>query len=179
MRDAVIFPSGSTGTFDRIIKRGSLDRNINNCVGILPVNKDGKIILNLMYRHAIRDWVVEMPRGKIEKGESLMNAAKRELREETGALASKFEFLGEVTPDSGTVSSRVPVYLGHVEKRRSNNKDISEAICGTVELSLDEVKAAYVKGYLEAVVNKKKKKIFLKDSYLSYAILIAEQKKLI
>ena len=63
LRDAVIFPSGATGTFNRIIKAGSLDKNVNNGVAIIPVDAKGNIILNVMYRHAIRDWVLELPRG--------------------------------------------------------------------------------------------------------------------
>jgi ADP-ribose pyrophosphatase len=179
VRDAVIFPSGGTGTFDRIIKSGSLDRDINNSVAVLPVDKEGKILLNLMYRHAIRNWVIEIPRGKIEKDETALHAAKRELREETGIEASRFDLLGEMTPDSGTVSSRVPVYIGYVDARFGIRQDYSEAIVRTVKLSVAEIKEAYSKGFFETTLNKKKVKAFVKDSYLSYALLVAQQKKLI
>lgn len=179
IRDAVIFPSGGTGTFDRIIKTGSLDRDVNNSVAVLPVDKEGRIYVNMAYRHAIRSWVIEIPRGKIEKHESAVVAAKRELREETGIEVSKLEFLGEMTPDSGTVSSRVPIYLGHVESKSNIKQDYSEAISMTISMTVSEVKEAFARGYLELKSKNRKEKVLFKDSYLSYSILLAEQKKMI
>lgn len=179
VRDAVIFPSGATGTFDRIIKTGSLADDINSSVAVLPVTGDGKIILNLMYRHAVRDWVLEIPRGKIEGNETILEAAKRELKEETGVIAGDFTLLGQITPDSGTVSSVVPCYIAKLEKKGSISQDYSEAIADVLELSVDTVKQGFADGYIEVDINHQKKRVMLRDGYLSYALLLAEQKKLL
>ena len=178
VRDAVLFPSGATGTFDRVIRTGSLTRR-NNSVAIFPVTTDGKIVLNVMYRHAIRGWVLEIPRGKIEFGETNEGAAKRELREETGMVPSEMKYLGEIIPDSGTVSSIVPIYFARVSKQGPIAQDYSEAILGTITLSKSEIINGYTKGYLEVRINDKKCKAVLKDGYLSYALLLAQEKSLI
>ena len=179
VRDAVIFPSGATGTFDRIVKTSSLRENVNNSVAILPVTSEGKVMLNVLYRHAIRDWVIEIPRGGIEKGESALQAGKRELKEETGLLGKDFTLLGEMTPDSGTVASVVPCYFAKVNFKGPTSQDFSEAILGLIELSKETIKNGFEKGYVDISLENKKMRVMIRDSYLSYAILIAEQKKLI
>ncbi|MEI3337142.1 MAG: NUDIX hydrolase [Clostridium sp.] len=51
---------------------------------ILPVTKDGEIVVIKQYRPALGDNVFELPAGLIEKGENIEEAAYRELYEETG-----------------------------------------------------------------------------------------------
>jgi hypothetical protein len=179
VRDAVIFPSGATGAFNRIIKSNQLSGILNNSVAILPVRADGKIVLNVIYRHALRDWVLEIPRGKIEVGETTDQAARRELKEETGMIASEINYLGEVIPDSGTTASKVPVYLAKVTKDEPVLQDYSEAILGIVILSKEEIISGYSKGYLNVLIKGKNLKVILKDGYLSYALLLAKEKNFI
>ena len=178
IRDAVLFPSGATGTFDRIVRTGELEGK-NNSVAILPVSEDNKIILNVMYRHALRSWAIEIPRGKMREGETPDSAAKRELKEETGLVAEKLTYLGEVIPYSGVSASKVPVYFAKTGKEGPRSQDYSEAIIGSVRLTKKEVIEGFAKGYLEVKVNGRKLKVALKDGYLSYAMLVAEENKLI
>ncbi len=56
---------------------------------VLPVMDDGRIVLENQYRHGIRKHMIEVPAGLIEKGEKPIEAAKRELEEETGYVAGK------------------------------------------------------------------------------------------
>ena len=62
-------------------------------VVILPLLDDGRIILERQYRHAIRSWIYEIPAGHVERGEGFIEAARRELLEETGYMASRLKFL--------------------------------------------------------------------------------------
>lgn len=56
-----------------------------DAVVIITCNEDGtKILLNKEFRMAAGDWVFNFPAGMIEEGETLAQAAARELREETG-----------------------------------------------------------------------------------------------
>lgn len=60
-------------------------------VAILPVLPDGRILLVNQYRHPVRMRLWEIPAGLIDPGESPLITAKRELREETGYAAEKWE----------------------------------------------------------------------------------------
>jgi ADP-ribose pyrophosphatase len=63
-------------------------------VGVLAIDGERRVLLVRQYRHAVGDWLVEIPAGRIESGESALNAAQRELEEETGLHASAWSDLG-------------------------------------------------------------------------------------
>ena len=57
------------------------------------------------------DLSLEFPGGVFEKGESALEAAKRELKEETGYCANRIEKLGEFNPNPAIMSNRVHFFL--------------------------------------------------------------------
>lgn len=87
-------------------------------VAVLPIC-DGQIGLLRIYRHPIGDHSWEMPRGFVEAGESVEQAALRELEEETGLAceAAKLESLGLMTPDAGVLAARVHLFVAHESVR--------------------------------------------------------------
>ncbi|MGP0630195.1 NUDIX hydrolase [Nitrospina sp. 32_T5] len=82
-------------------------------VAILPVVED-KIALLKIYRHAIKNWSWEIPRGFIEPGEDLVESVARELFEETGLRCAheNIQPLGSLHPDAGTLSARIQLFAG-------------------------------------------------------------------
>ena len=58
--------------------------DFGEAVAIIPITDDGQVIILKQYRAAVNDWIYEIPAGRIEKGESIEEAARRELIEETG-----------------------------------------------------------------------------------------------
>lgn len=58
--------------------------DFGEAVAIIPITGDGQVIMLRQYRAAVNDWIYEIPAGRIEKGESIEEAARRELVEETG-----------------------------------------------------------------------------------------------
>ena len=56
---------------------------------IVPLLDDHTVVMTRQYRHPVGEYVVEIPAGTLEPGESPLNCAKRELEEETGFLANE------------------------------------------------------------------------------------------
>jgi ADP-ribose pyrophosphatase len=55
--------------------------------GIVPLAEDGSVLMTYQYRHAVGEYLLEVPAGTMEKGESPLACAQRELEEETGYTA--------------------------------------------------------------------------------------------
>jgi len=177
VRDAVYFPGGVMGTYERIFwKTGLLGPS---GAVILPVINNTKVVVNINFRHATRSWELELPRGGRNLEESAEEAAVRELKEETGCLVNKLTLLGSMAPDSGIIGGTVPVYLGTVNKRTPRQQDESEAIALNLEVSVQELKEAFIKSYLIIDIKGKKTKVYCRDPYLSFALLQATWQKLI
>lgn len=79
-------------------------------VAVLPVRDDGQLILVRQYRCVFKKQVIELPAGRIDKGETALHAAKRELREEVGLGARKWERLLRILPTPGFCSETVTIY---------------------------------------------------------------------
>ncbi|MEM0348265.1 MAG: NUDIX hydrolase, partial [Zestosphaera sp.] len=47
-------------------------------VAVLPVKEDGRVVLLSQFRVPVNNWVLEVPAGRVEEGEDLVSAAKRE-----------------------------------------------------------------------------------------------------
>jgi ADP-ribose pyrophosphatase len=73
----------------KIYKKEIVEHNAS--VGIIPIINEEEIMLIKQFRYAINDNLIEIPAGKIENKESPIEAAKRELEEETG-------FKGDLVP---------------------------------------------------------------------------------
>lgn len=174
IRDAVIFPSGAVGTYNRILWRHHFVSD--DSVAILPLLPDGKIVLLLMYRHAIRDWMIETPRGAKLPNESTQVAAMRELREESGYEPDELIQLGAMQPESGTLQVETTLYLARVSKSKAIHQEESEAIAKAFTFTPKEIRKGIADGYLEVRLQGKVQKVRLQDPFLAYLILLAEEK---
>ena len=84
--DRIKLPNGVTGEYSYIKHPGA---------GLaVPVTADGKFVLVKQYRFAIQQYLLEFPAGTLEVGENHDLTIKRELEEETGYSASKWQYLG-------------------------------------------------------------------------------------
>jgi ADP-ribose pyrophosphatase len=89
VEDVVEFPDGSAGVLDVVRHPGAS--------AILPIlgdpdDPDPTVLLIRQYRHAGGGWLLEIPAGRLERGEDSLTCAQRELEEETGYTA------GQLTP---------------------------------------------------------------------------------
>ena len=80
-------------------------------VGIVPVISDGKVLMVRQYRYPMECEVLEIPAGKLERGEDPMECAVRELSEETGCTAGRIVDLGAIYPSPGYCREILYLYL--------------------------------------------------------------------
>jgi 8-oxo-dGTP pyrophosphatase MutT (NUDIX family) len=97
-------------------------------VAIVPVGNDGRVLLIDHYRFitGTRGW--EVPAGMIEAGESVADAAARELDEETGHRAAAWQRLGAYHPSNGSSNQVFHVVLARGLARHSDPLDVNETL---------------------------------------------------
>lgn len=78
---------------------------------MLPVDEKGRVLLVRQYRLPARARLWELPAGRLDEGESPLQAARRELREETGYRARKWRKLISYYLSPGFIAVKVTVYL--------------------------------------------------------------------
>jgi ADP-ribose pyrophosphatase len=78
---------------------------------VVALDDKGRICLLRQYRPAIGDWLWELPAGKIDEGEPPLTTARRELAEEAGLEAARWEGLGCILSSPGVFTERVYLYL--------------------------------------------------------------------
>lgn len=82
----------------------------SSSVAVLPIHPDGTLTLIRQYRYAFKKKVVEIPAGRIDRGETPLQAAKRELREEIGLGARRWEKLVRLVPSPGFCDETVTIF---------------------------------------------------------------------
>ena len=95
---------------------------------IVPLFEDGTVAMTLQYRHAVREYLLEIPAGTMEPGESELNCAKRELEEETGLVAEEFIKLGQVYILPAYSDEKIYIYLARDFTVTRQNLDQDEII---------------------------------------------------
>ncbi len=105
-RDKLKEPNGITAIREVIRHSGS--------VVVLAVDHSGaepRVLLERQYRYAARDYMLELPAGRIDPGEQPLNAGKRELLEETGYTARKWTKALFFYPSPGFLEETMTVFL--------------------------------------------------------------------
>ena len=118
--DEVINPNGNKGEYTYI--------KVMDGVCILPIDKENNVYLIKEYRYPIQDYNIELIGGGLEKGESKLEAAKRELQEEAGIVATEFIELGSLEIDPSTGPHVDSYFIAKNLSFREDNQDDDEEI---------------------------------------------------
>ena len=102
-RDTVTLPNGREAVREVAEHPGG--------VGILALDGENRAALVRQYRYAFGRAMWEIPAGKREPGEEPLTTARRELQEEVGASAARWQALGEIIPSPGCYGERLWLYL--------------------------------------------------------------------
>ena len=103
-KDDVALPDGSPSVRELIRLLGA--------VAVVPVTEDGKVIIEKQFRYPLNRVITEIPAGKLDSAtEDPLEAAKRELLEETGYRAEEWTFMGSYQPSPAYCDEKIYLYL--------------------------------------------------------------------
>lgn len=118
VKDTVSLPNGEKAIREVVIHHGGV------CVAALT--DDDEVFLVSQYRYPNRGVLTEVPAGKLEKGEEPLEAIRRELKEEVGAEAEEFYFMGEFNPTPAYCSEIIYLYAARGLKFTGQKLDEDE-----------------------------------------------------
>jgi ADP-ribose pyrophosphatase len=116
----VTLPNGSRAEFAMVRHPGS--------TGIVPIMDDGMVLMTFQYRHAVGEYLLEIPAGTMEPGESPYECAKREVEEETGFAAGELIKIAAIDIIPAYSDEKIHVYLARDLKPSRQNLDADEII---------------------------------------------------
>ena len=137
-------------TEDRILKRLVLESV--DWINVVALTEDGQSVMVEQYRFGVGSCTLETPGGMVDSGETPLQAAQRELKEETGYSGGRWKSLGAVQPNPAIHSHLCHHFLAEgVTKNDSQDLGQGEAIA--VHLyTIDQVRSAIVDGSLSHVL---------------------------
>lgn len=97
-------------------------------VVVLPVLDDGRLVMVRQYRHAVGRSLLELPAGTLDRRESALACAKRELAEETGWMARRWRRLASFYAAPGCLSERMTLFLAEGLRHVGANPEPGEGV---------------------------------------------------
>lgn len=116
--DRVLLPGGGESGREYIVHPGA--------VAVVPLLENGKVLLERQHRYPLRQDVIEIPAGKLDKGEEPLACGKRELIEETGYDGAEWQLLTVMHPCIAYSDEAIAIYLAknltHVGHKRDEDE---------------------------------------------------------
>jgi ADP-ribose pyrophosphatase len=117
-RDTVRLPNGRQAIREVMRHTGAS--------AVVPLTKEGNVILVRQYRYPFAQVMLEIPAGKLDAGEDPLECARRELMEETGLDAREFVSLGVYYPSVAVMDEVIHLYLARNFIKGETNLDADE-----------------------------------------------------
>lgn len=129
--EEVLLPNGKTSTREIIKHPGA--------VAVIAITKENKIVMVQQYRKAMERVLVEIPAGKLEKGEQPDVTAKRELEEETGYTTESLQHLLSFYTSPGFADELVHLYFTEELEILTEKAELDEdEFVDVLEVTLEE-----------------------------------------
>ena len=120
IRENVTLPNGVTTDLEFVEHPGA--------AAIIPMLEASRVLLLKQNSHSLREYIWEIPAGTLDPQESAINCAKRELIEETGFSADRWQKLAEITPVPGYSNERIHIFLAQGLQPAQQNLDNDEIL---------------------------------------------------
>ncbi|MEQ8859590.1 MAG: NUDIX hydrolase [Pseudomonadales bacterium] len=114
-------------------------------VNVVAIDRDGRLVMIRQFRFGVGYTTLEIPGGMVDAGETPLDAARRELREETGYAGGTWESLGAVEPNPAFHNHLCHQYLAR-DVERAGDQDLSGGEAIRVELMSPAAVGAAVRG---------------------------------
>ena len=102
-KDVIALPNGKQSYREYVCHPGA--------VAVIAICNDGSLVFERQWRHPLHRAFFEIPAGKIDNGEDPLLAAQRELREETGYVAKKWQHIGTLHTSIAYTNEFIEIYL--------------------------------------------------------------------
>ncbi|KKO19979.1 MAG: NUDIX hydrolase [Candidatus Brocadia sp.] len=103
---------------------------------IIPFLSDDEIVLLQQYRYPMKETLYEIPAGTLNKGETFIECAGRELEEETGYRAGNLEPLIVLYPSPGILSETMHLFKATNLVKTQTNYQMDESIKGSIRVKV-------------------------------------------
>lgn len=121
----------------------------NGAAAVVPVDKKGYVTLVRQHRVAVGRMMLEIPAGKLDfPGEDPFDCARRELEEETGLRAGKWQKMAHVVTTPGFCTERIAIYLATDLTQTAQHTDQDEFL-SLVTMPLSDAVAKVLRGEVE------------------------------
>ncbi len=95
-------------------------------VCVISIDENRDVLMVRQYRVPFSEMLLEVPAGKLDRGEEIEAAAGREFTEETGYIAKKLTYMGEFYPSVGFLDEKIRVFIGENLEKATQNLDEDE-----------------------------------------------------
>ena len=136
-RDRVRLPDGNVATREYVVHPGA--------VLVVPVRDDGRYVMERQFRYPLARVFIEFPAGKIDPGEEPLACARRELAEETGHAAARWQRLGVIHPVISYSTEHIELWRADGLTEVGRHLDDGEFL-EIAAMSHDELLAAFDRG---------------------------------